>query len=71
MTCSPEMRSPAPCANAGNRAEVEFRNDFTSTTVNAEPEACYAALYIARRYCLSPSFARAVAILARLGRAFG
>jgi hypothetical protein len=69
MTGTPEMRSPAPRANAENRAEV-IRNGFTFTIANPEPEADFAALYLARRYGLPLPMARTVAALANLGRAF-
>lgn len=60
---APEMRSPAPRANAGIRAEVT-RNDFSSTIAGPEPEANFAALFIARRYRLGLPLAHAVATLA-------
>ena len=66
----PQMRSPAPRSNAGNRAEVT-RNVISSSTFNTEPEADFAALYVARRYRLAPPIARAVVAMAGLGRAFG
>ena len=68
---APEMRSPAPRANAGNRAEVHLRNDLPHTTTSREPEGDFAALYIARHYHLSPALARAVAVLAGFGGVFG
>ena len=66
----PEMRSPVPRANAENRAKGN-RNEAFSNIGSPEPEADFAALYIARRYRLSPCVAHAVAVLAGLGRAFG
>lgn len=65
---APEMRSPAPRANAENREEVT-RNGFTFTIASTEPEANFAALYLRRRFGLSPFLAQAVAALANLGRA--
>jgi hypothetical protein len=62
------MRSPAPRANAGNRAEV-IRNE-TSHTIT-EPEADFAAIYLARRFGLTVPLAHAIAALANLGRALG
>jgi len=64
----PEMRSPAPRSNAGNRAEVAFNETSTITTA-IEPEADFAALFVAQRYHLATPLARAVAALAGLGRA--
>ena len=64
-----QMRSPAPRANAGNRAEVT-RNATSSSTYITEPEADFAALFVARRYRLAAPLARAVVALAGLGRAF-
>jgi hypothetical protein len=66
---APQTRSPAPRANAGNRAEVT-RNEASVTISAIELEADFAALFIARRYRLAPPLARAVAALACLGRAF-
>jgi len=65
-----ETRSPAPRANAENRAEV-IRNGFPFTIASVEPKADFAALYIARRYRLSPCLAQAVAALAQLGGRLG
>jgi hypothetical protein len=66
----PDMRSPAPRANAGNRAEV-IRNYVSFTIARTEPEANFAALYLARRFGLALPLARTVAALANIGRAFG
>jgi hypothetical protein len=62
------MRSPAPRANA-DRAEVSTRNGFPHTIAGAMPEGDFAALYLRRRFGLSPCLAQTVAILAGLGRA--
>ena len=62
------MRSPAPRANAGNRAEVS-RNETFHIIAKTEPEADFAALFIARRYRLAAPVARVVAALAGLGHA--
>ena len=64
----PQTRSPAPRANAGNRAEVT-RNGASHSILNQEPEANLAALYVARRFGLSGPLARVVVALAGLGRA--
>ena len=64
------MRSPAPRANAENRAEV-VRNKTSHTIARPKPEADFAAVYLARRLGLSRPFAHVIAALARLGRAFG
>jgi hypothetical protein len=70
MIGRPDMRSPAPRANAENRAEV-IRNDASFTIARTEPEANFAPLYLARRFGLVLPLARAVAALANIGRAFG
>jgi hypothetical protein len=64
------MRSSAPRANAGIRAEV-IRNNAFSITVHAQPEVDFAALFVARRYRIALPIARAIVALASLGRAFG
>jgi hypothetical protein len=71
MTRSPETRSPAPTLASGNRAEKVIRNETAFTIAKPEPEADFAALYLARRYRLALPLAQAVAALAGLGRAFG
>ena len=65
----PQMRSPAPRANAGIRAEV-IRNDASLITAHAEPEGDFAALFVARRYGFALPLARAIVALARIGWAF-
>ena len=65
------MRSPAPRANAGNRAEVVIRNETSHTIARAEPEADFSVIYLARRFGLAMPLARAIAALANLGRALG
>jgi hypothetical protein len=65
-----QMRSPAPRANAENRAEG-IRNDASSTTAHAESEADFAAVFAARRFGLTLPLARTIAALASIGRAFG
>ena len=60
------MRSPAPRANAGNRAEV-VRNETSLYHRPPEPEADFAALYLARRFGLAMPLAHVVAALANLG----
>lgn len=70
MRASSHMRSPAPVlANGKDRAEV-VRSGFTSIISNAENENDFAAVYLARRFGLSPCMARTVAALVSLGRAF-
>jgi len=64
-----EMRSPAPRANAGIRAEV-IRNDDSLIIANGEPEGDFAAFFVARRYRIALPIARAIVALASLGRAF-
>jgi hypothetical protein len=66
---TPEMRSPAPRANAGNRAEV-IRNKTSHSNARTEPEADFAAIYLARRFGVAMPLARLIASLANLGRAF-
>ena len=63
---APQMRSPAPRANA-DRAEVT-RNETFPIIFDTQPEADFAALFIARRYRLAAPLARAVVTLAGLGR---
>ena len=63
------MRSPAPRWRAENRAEG-IRNNASSTTAHAEPEADFAALFVARRYRAALRLARAIVTLARIGGAF-
>ena len=65
---APGMRSPAPRCNAGNRAEVHRK--ASPIILSIEPEADFAALFLARRYRLAAPLARAIAALAGLGRAF-
>jgi hypothetical protein len=43
------MRSPAPRWRAGNRAEV-IRNETSHSIARTEPEADFAAIYLARRF---------------------
>ena len=69
MRGAPEMRSPAPRANAENRAEVSNRNGFPFTIANTETKGDFAALYLAGRYRLSPCLAQAIAVLAGFSRA--
>ncbi len=66
----PHMRSPAPRANAENRAEV-VRNKTSHTIARPEPEADFAAVYLARRFRLAMPLAHAIAALSNLGRALG
>ena len=65
MIAAPEMRSPAPRANA-DRA-IYFRNAQFFTAIPAEPQTDLARPYISRRYGLTMPLARLVAGLARLG----
>jgi len=59
---------PAPLGG-GNRAESN-RNIEDNTIAGPQPEADFAALYLARRYRLALPLAHAVAILAQLGGRF-
>jgi hypothetical protein len=63
------MRSPAPRANAENRAEV-VRSTSSHTIAATEPEADFVTLFVARRYRLALPLARAIVALANLGRTF-
>ena len=65
-----DMQSPAPRANAGNRARNAPDNGIHSTT-SPESQEDFAAAYIARRYRLTPCLARVVAGLAVIGGRFG
>ena len=65
---APKMRSPAPRANAGNRAR-EVRNAQISTPSPAELQPDFAALYIGRRFRLAMPLAALVAWLAKLAEA--
>ena len=67
---APYMRSPAPRWRAGNRAEV-IRNKTSHTIDRTEPEADFAAIYLARRFGLAIPLAHALAALANVGRALG
>ena len=71
---SPQMRSPAPRANAGNRAEV-IRNATFDSIPSIETEGDFVALLVAWRYRIALPIAlpiaRAIVALASLGRAFG
>jgi hypothetical protein len=66
---SPQMRSPAPRANAGNRAEV-IRNATFDSIPSIETEGDFVALLVAWRYRIALPIARAIVALASLGRAF-
>jgi hypothetical protein len=59
-----QKRRPAPRANAGNWAKVCSAPANTISTAEAET---FAAAYVGRRFRLSPSLARVVAMLAQLG----
>ena len=64
------MRGPAPRANAENRAEV-IRNETSYSIARTEPEADFAAIYLARWFGLAIPLAHTIAALANLGRALG
>jgi hypothetical protein len=66
---APPMRSPAPRENAENRAEVT-RNGTCYSTHSNKPEGDIAALFVAGRYRVAVPVARAIVMLASLGRAF-
>jgi hypothetical protein len=63
---APEMRSPAPRANAGNRAN---RKSLTRTADSTKPSAPpdFAAHYLANRYRVPLPIAAVIARLAELG----
>jgi hypothetical protein len=67
---APQMRSPAPRWRAGNRAEV-VRKETSHSITCTEPEADFAAIYLARPFGLAMPLAHAIAALASLGRALG
>jgi hypothetical protein len=69
MIRAPEMRSPAPRANAENRAKV-IRNENPHTIVRTEPEAGIAARCRFRPLGLALPLACTVAALANIARAF-
>jgi hypothetical protein len=62
---APEMRSPAPRANAGYRANKVTRADEASTMEQAAPPD-FAAMFIAQRFRLPRSIAALVARLPKL-----
>jgi hypothetical protein len=66
MIRTPEMRTPAPRANAENRAKV-IRNNSLHTIARPEPEGVFAAEYLARWFGLSAALAWLVAALAAIG----
>ena len=68
MKRSPEKRSPAPRANAENRANSKSVRRTTDSTKPIGPPD-FASSYIAHRYRLSMPVAALVARLAELGRA--
>ena len=61
-----EMRHPAPCVNAGNRAEV-IRNIIART----KSEADFASIYLALWLGLAMPLAPAIASQANLERVLG
>ena len=62
-----QQTSPAPRANAEDRAECSSDKLIPTTTeIRAED---FAARYVARRYRLKPCFARVVVTLAGIGGA--
>jgi hypothetical protein len=69
MIRAPEMRSPAPRANAENRAKV-IHNGNLHTIAGAESEAGIAARCRFRPLGLALPLACTVAALANIARAF-
>jgi hypothetical protein len=69
MIAAPKMRSPAPRANAEDRA-IKVRNNCSDSANTANAQTDFATLYVARRYGLALPLARVVVGLASLGRAF-
>jgi hypothetical protein len=63
-----ELRSPAPRADAGNRAR-RIRNAAIPAAFPIAPQTSFVALWIARRLRLAMPPMRVQAALARLGRA--
>jgi hypothetical protein len=64
------LRSPAPRANAGNRAEV-IRNATFYSIPSIKTEGDFVALFVAWRSRIALPIAGAIVALASLGRAFG
>jgi hypothetical protein len=64
------MRSPAPRWRAGTRVEV-IRNETSHSVARTEPEADFAAIYLARWFGLGIPLAHTIAALANRGRALG
>lgn len=69
MNAPPEMRSPAPCVNMGNRAGIVRSNSPVDITL-PESEEAFAAAFVARKYRLALPVARLVCDLAVIGRRF-
>ena len=63
-------KSPAPLAGGKDRANFVHKQAL-STIAGPEPEADFAAVFIARRYRLALPVAQTIAVLAGLGRALG
>ena len=65
----PETPSPARALESAMDRAQGNRNEASFTIAKPEPEADFAALYLARRYGLALPLARTVAALASIGRA--
>jgi hypothetical protein len=65
-----EMRHPAPCVNAGNRAEV-IRNKTPHIIARTKSEADFASIYLALWLGLAMPLAPASASQANLERVRG
>ena len=63
------QKNPAPRGNAESRA-MRIIHAAENKAFGPELEADFATVFLARRFGLAPSLARAVATLAGLGRAF-
>jgi hypothetical protein len=69
MVAPAETQSPAPRANAEDRANVNH-NEPSFTIAKPDTEDNFAAVYLSERFGLALPLARAIAALARIGRSF-
>ena len=63
-----KMHNPPRALASADRAEFLNCDGLSHTIASATPEADFAALYLRRRFGLSPCLAQTIAILAGLGR---
>jgi hypothetical protein len=63
-----EMRSPAPALASGKDRAEGNHNSNINIIAKPEPEADFAANYVARRFGLALPMAHAIVTLAGLGR---